>query len=190
MSQKALICRIVTNVMDKNYRTDESLMLLYQHGDEAAFNELYARYKGKVYGYLMCRLNNKAVADEIYQNIFLKLHRTRALYDSKYLFPKWLFTIVTTSLIDAYRSMGRHKMEELPENISTNCETTPDVDMGARLDKLSDDEASVIKLRYYNDKSFEDIAKILNTSESNVRQKVSRAVRSLRKIFSKGGSNE
>ena len=190
MSQKANIYRIVINVMDKNNRTDESLMLLYQNGDEAAFNELYARYKGKVYSYLMCRLNNKAVADEIYQNIFLKLHRTRALYDPKYLFPKWLFTIVTTSLIDAYRSMGRHKMEELSENISTNYEIASGIDVEAKLDKLPDDEVSVIKLRYYDDKSFEEIAKILNTSPSNIRQKVSRAVRSLRKIFSKGGSNE
>ncbi len=165
-------------------------MSLYQSSDEAAFNELYARYKGKVYGYLMCRLNNKAVADEIYQNIFLKLHRTRALYNPKYLFPKWLFTIVTTSLIDAYRSMGRHKMEELSENISINCEIASDMDVDARLDKLSDDESSVIKLRYYEDKSFDDIAKILDTSQANVRQKVSRAVHSLRKIFSKGGNYE
>jgi len=165
-------------------------MLLYQNGEEAAFNELYSRYKGKVYGYLMCRLNNKAAADEVYQNIFLKLHRTRVIYDPKYLFPKWLFTIVTTSLIDTYRSMGRHKMEELPENISANCETASSIDIEVKLDKLSTDEASVIKLRYYDDKSFEEIAKILNTSPSNVRQKVSRAVRSLRKIFSKGGNNE
>ncbi|MCX6112651.1 MAG: sigma-70 family RNA polymerase sigma factor [Proteobacteria bacterium] len=176
--------------MDIRKQTDENLMLLYQNGDEAAFNELYTRYKGKVYGYLICRLNNNAVADEVYQNIFLKLHRTRSLYNPKYLFPKWLFTIVTTMLIDTYRSMGRNKMEELPENISMGCEIAETPDIDAKLNKLSDDEAAIIKLRYYDDKSFEDIAKILNTSQVNVRQKVSRAVRSLKKIFSKGGKNE
>ncbi|MEI6093668.1 MAG: sigma-70 family RNA polymerase sigma factor [bacterium] len=176
--------------MDIKTKNDEVLMELYKEGQEAAFNELYLRYKSKVYGYLKCKLGGSPMLDEVYQNIFLKLHKTRDLYNPKYKFPVWLFTIVKTSLIDAYRSNGHYKTEELPDNLTETLENKDDVcDIEAKLSGLSPSDSNVIKLRYYDDKSFEEIAKELETTSMNARQRVSRAIHSLRKIF-KGGHHE
>jgi RNA polymerase sigma-70 factor, ECF subfamily len=166
-------------------KTDEELMLSYVQGDESAFNELYNRYKGKVYGYLLNRVRDQTNANDIFQSIFLKFHRTRDLYNVKYPVSKWIFTIVTTSLIDTYRSMGRHRTEKLPDDIATD--PGQPVDLGPELDKLSEPERNIIKLRYLDDKSFEEISQILGKTEINVRKILSRATLALRKIIPKGG---
>lgn len=171
--------------MDIKDYTDEALMSLYQAGNEDAFNILYGRYKGRIYSYLIKRLNNVATVSDVYQNIFVKMHKSRDLYNPKYLFSQWIFTIVTSTLIDTYRSIGRNKTEELSDNLASVSSDSEPVDIKSELSKLSEADSDIIKLRYYEDKSFMEIAELLNMSELNVRQKISRAIRKLRKFFNR-----
>lgn len=60
--------------------TDEELMARYQGGDEAAFEEIYARYGRKIYGFLVRRLGQADDCAELFQETFLRLHKGRALY--------------------------------------------------------------------------------------------------------------
>lgn len=162
-------------------------MELYKEGQEVAFNELHLRYRSKVYGYLKVRLGDTSMVDDVYQNVFMKLHRTRVLYNPKYKFPVWLFTIVKTSLIDKYRSSGRYKPEELNEELliqKENIEDGPNIE--EEINHLSALDQKAIQLRYYDDKSFDEIAKELKVSPVNARKKVSRAISSLRRIFTGG----
>src|SRR3989338_5977637 len=66
-----------SGVLPYEEREDELLMVQYANGDEIAFQELYRRYRARAYGYLSRRVRNSGVADELFQKVFLKLHRSR-----------------------------------------------------------------------------------------------------------------
>src|SRR5262245_34076953 len=82
-------------------------MAAYQAGNEAAFSELFKRYSGSVYGFLVRRLGDRALAEDLYQEAFLRLHHGRATYDSRRPFRAWLFGIVHNLLTDSFRKRAR-----------------------------------------------------------------------------------
>ncbi len=165
------------------------LMALYQEGDIEAFNCLYDKYKSLVYGYLYKRVNKRTEIDDIFQDVFLRLHHSRSRYKSEFPFEPWLFTVLRNSLIDYYRK----KKKEYPDVSLDGLEVTPSalqVEDKHNLDGLLPKDADLkksqrqaIELRYGEDFSFEEIADTLGTTSSNARQLVSRALKKLRKFL-------
>jgi RNA polymerase sigma-70 factor (ECF subfamily) len=160
--------------------TDEDLMELYQNGDALAFETIYYRHKDKIYTYLQKRLTNKEQIDDLFQSILVKFHKSRHLYEKKYLLLKWLYTICRSELLDFAKKRkvqlvelnDKHigiSTEEEDRQIDIDCEST-----------LSEKEKNAIKLRYYSDQDFNEISKVLNTSESNTRKIISRGLKKLR----------
>ncbi len=88
-------------------RTDEELMLAYGAGDAAAFDALYARHRGPVFRYLRRQTGNAALAEELFQDVWLKLIDARAGYEPRAKFTTWLFTIAHNRLMDHFRSASR-----------------------------------------------------------------------------------
>ncbi len=165
------------------------LMVLYQGGDMEAFNCLYDRYKSLVYGYLHKRLGNRAEVDEVFQDVFLRLHHSRSRYKRALPFEPWLYAVLRNSLIDHHRKKKKQYLDTSLEEL----EVTPtalrfedkhnlDGLLPENVD-LSKTQRQAIELRYGEDFSFEDIAKTLGTTSSNARQLVSRALKKLRKII-------
>ncbi|WP_456387634.1 RNA polymerase sigma factor [Desulfolithobacter sp.] len=168
------------------------LMVLYQEGDMEAFNCLYDRYKSLVYGYLRKRLGNRAEVDEVFQDVFLRLHHSRSRYKSEFPFEPWLYAVLRNSLIDHYRKKEKQyhdvsldELEVLPTVLQVEDKHNLDGLLPENVD-LSKKQRHAIELRYGEDFSFEDIAKTLGTTSSNARQLVSRALKRLRKIIKPG----
>jgi RNA polymerase sigma-70 factor (ECF subfamily) len=165
------------------------LMTLYQSDDIEAFNYLYEKYKSLVYGYLYKRVNNRTEVDEIFQDVFLRLHSSRSRYKSEFPFEPWLFAVLRNSLIDYYRK----KRKEYYDVPLDGLEVTPSAlrvedkhNLDGLLPKdadLSKSQRQAIELRYGEDFSFEEIADSLGTTSSNARQLVSRALKRLRKVI-------
>jgi RNA polymerase sigma-70 factor (ECF subfamily) len=158
-------------------------MLAYQLGDENAFRELYARHAPKVFGFLRSKIRDEVKARDIFQATFLKLHRNRSRYNSALPFVPWLFTICRNELLDALKKDRRSQVdfvEEVPEQSHAQ-HTLGTVD----LSHLSVIQQKAVDLRFTQDFSFEEIAVALETSPSNARQLVSRALRTLRSFYGK-----
>jgi RNA polymerase sigma-70 factor (ECF subfamily) len=165
------------------------LMALYQGGDIEAFNCLYDKYKSLVYGYLYKRVNKRTEVDEIFQDVFLRLHSSRSRYKSELSFEPWLFAVLRNSLIDYYRKK-RKEYHNVPLD---DLEMPPSAlqfedkhNLNGLLPKdadLSKNQRQAIELRYGEDFSFEEIAHRLETTSSNARQLVSRALKRLRKFI-------
>src|SRR5574343_1651229 len=83
--------------------SEEELMALYQDGSEDAFNLLYKRNSDKIYGFLLNKVRDEQVANEIFQSTFLKLHKGRHLYNKDLPFLPWLFAICRNTLSDYFR---------------------------------------------------------------------------------------
>lgn len=95
--------------------SDETLMRRYAEGDAAAFEELYARYRKSLYGFLVRQCGNPQTAEELYQEIWLKLIRARERYEVRASFRTFLFRIAHNTLVDHLRALGRHPEQEALE---------------------------------------------------------------------------
>lgn len=83
--------------------SDEALMLGYRDGDAGAFDTLYARHKGGVYRYLLRQCRNAALADELFQDVWMNLIRARAGYSVQAKFSTYLYCIAHNRLMDHFR---------------------------------------------------------------------------------------
>lgn len=163
--------------------SDEELMKAYQNGNLLAFEILYERHKSHVLGYLMKKLRNRYAAEEVFQSTFMKLHSTRLQYDPSFKFPPWLFTICHNVLIDHLRKEKRRPSEETNSNVLNEL-PAPSITESSTIPALTgldERQRSALEMRYMEDLDFDEIAKKLQTTSSNVRQLISRAIRKLRK---------
>ena len=168
--------------------SDKELMKIFQDESIEAFEELYSRYKEKIYAYIKKRIKKEEDVEEIFQKTFLKLYEAKSSYKDKYEVSSWLYTISRNTLID----MQRKKKEVLVENYDDfDIESEPKVSdikeelMTNGLAELNDKDKKIIEMRFYSEKSFKEMANALKTSEVNARKLVSRAVAKLKVIMEK-----
>ncbi len=83
--------------------TDEQLMLAYRDGNAAAFDDLYTRHKGRLFRYVLRGVKTRALAEELYQEIWIKVVEARARYTPSARFTTWLYTIAHNRLVDHWR---------------------------------------------------------------------------------------
>ena len=86
--------------------SDEELMLAYRAGDAAAFERLYARHRTRLFRFVLRSIKVRAVAEELYQEIWMRLIEARASYTPKARFTTWLYTIAHNYLVDHWRKRG------------------------------------------------------------------------------------
>lgn len=163
--------------------TDEELMVQYLAGNAEAFNELFARYKGRVQAYLIKQVRDAKVAEDLFQQVFAKLHKSRALYDPERLFPAWLFSICRNVVRDHFRAMKRRPdvsekdVESIEAEVPIERESS---DLDEVLALLSDRQRQALRLRFEEDLDFDLMARKMNTTQENVRQILSRTIRMIR----------
>ncbi len=175
------------SVEDLKQASDEELMVVYQEGHEEAFMLLYERHSAKVYGFLLSRLRDRPMSDDVFQATFLKLHRLRGKYDPSLPFAPWLFTICRTVMLDAIRAQKRVTTHETLDEVAMMSVAAPLPSEPARLpdflpdlSRLPANQRQALELRHAEALSFEEIAVRLNTTPENTRQLVSRAIRRLK----------
>lgn len=90
---------------EQESRTDEALMRAYGRGDARAFEVLYARHKGATYRYFLRHAGGQAAsADELHQDLWLKVIGARARYTAQAKFTTWLYTLARHRMIDHWRA--------------------------------------------------------------------------------------
>jgi len=164
--------------------SDEDLMIKYMEGEYPAFEVLYSRHKSRVYCYVKKRIRDQGSQEEVFQNIFLKLHRFREKFDPKFLFLQWLYTISKSEVIDFLR---RKKITQVPfeeryelgEIDKTSFEGLDIIEKS----NLGKTEKQAIILRYLQEEDYNTIARILDVKETYARKIVSRGLGKLKKFL-------
>ena len=82
---------------------DEQLMLAYRDGDAGAFDTLYARHRGALFRYVLRGVKLRAIAEELYQEIWILVIEARKRYAPSARFTTWLYTIAHNRLVDHWR---------------------------------------------------------------------------------------
>ena len=169
-------------------KSDEDLMESYIMGEVVAFELLFERHSGKVLSYLSKRLQATKEAQDLLQEVFFKLHRSRHQYNRTLPFSPWLFSITRSMWIDFLK---KRRLEDAtdPEVIdklgqgSSGVGTSEPSFRKEILDHLPANQKEAVGLRVYDEATFEEIALRLSTSPENARQLVSRGLKKLKKIW-------
>jgi RNA polymerase sigma-70 factor, ECF subfamily len=166
--------------------SDGQLMGLYAHGSQSAFEELFRRYEGRAYGYFLRRVRCEARARDLYQDLFLRLHRFRHTYEPDRPFEPWFFQIARCVLVDDWRRQHRQAEVGIDEARLETAATDPERTSLARceserqLERLSPEEARILWDAKARGLEYSEIAAALSKSVAAVKQIASRSLRRLR----------
>ncbi len=175
---------------------DETLMLRYRAGDANAFTQLYARHKGPLYRYLLRQCGQPAVAEELFQDVWLKLIAARTGYTVQAKFTTWLYRLAHNRLMDYYRASARRLpasyAEDCPEwaAIPAPAEAQPENQEDRRrqaerlltlLAKLPEAQREAFLLKEEAGLSLETIAQITGTGRETVKSRLRYALARLRR---------
>ena len=150
---------------------------------------LYAQYCSKVTGYIHARIRNRADAEDLCADVFEKVQRKLAEFDSaKASVSTWIFTITRNTVIDYYR---RSKpTEELDENMSEDTELDEGLlnnetlsELAGALRAMPEELRDLIVLRYYDGKPLTEVAEIMGLSYGAVKLRHQSALAKLRKAM-------
>jgi len=97
---------------------DEQLMLAYRDGDAGAFETLYARHRGALYRFVLRSLKDRSVAEELFQEAWIRVIEARGRYAPSAKFTTWLYTIAHNLLVDHWRRKGLVLVELNDEHAS------------------------------------------------------------------------
>jgi RNA polymerase sigma-70 factor (ECF subfamily) len=85
---------------------DEQLMLAYGRGDAAAFDALYARHRSRLFRFVLRSIKSRAAAEELFQEVWIRVIEARSRYQPQARFTTWLYTIAHNLLVDHWRRSG------------------------------------------------------------------------------------
>lgn len=168
----------------------DSLATRAADGDRASFERIYHLLVDELYAYVRAQVQDDTVAEDLIANVFLKAWRSARRYRSgSDSFRRWIFGIARNEVRDHWRT-NRRLIELHEHDVSDESDTMLQDDPdGARrlvyraLAILTPDQRQVVVLRYFDNKSHEEIATILGKREGAVRALQLRALRRMRKVM-------
>jgi RNA polymerase sigma-70 factor (ECF subfamily) len=184
-------------------RSDVQLMLDVKAGDEQSFALLLQRYRSPLVNFLYRMVRNREQAEDLAQEVFIRVYRARADYVPSAKFTTWLFRIATNLALNSLRDTRHQRME-----ISLDAPVTADAEDGDErtldvadkhpdieqhlveetrkamikhaIDKLPEKQRAAVLLHKYQELDYGEIAKILSCSESALKSLLFRAYENLR----------
>jgi RNA polymerase sigma-70 factor (ECF subfamily) len=176
---------------------DAELMLRVKDGDEASFGLLLEKYRASVSHFLYRMVQDQAVSEELAQEVFLRVYKSRATYEATAKFTTWLFRIATHLALNWLRD---EKNERGQERLDQGTEDAParevpdraqsveqEMVQAVRVEEvrravaaLPDKQRAAVLMHKYEEMDYSQIAKVLSCSESAVKSLLFRAYETLR----------
>jgi RNA polymerase sigma-70 factor (ECF subfamily) len=176
---------------------DTELMLRVKEGDGPSFGVLLEKHRSAVVHFLCRMVQNYAVAEELAQEVFLRVYRARGTYEPTAKFTTWLFRIATHLALNALRDGKNERSQERLDGDSSDIparqvsDRRPSVEQSmvyeAKLDEvrraiaaLPEKQRAAVLMHKYEEMEYSQIAMVLTCSESAVKSLLFRAYETLR----------
>lgn len=185
--------------------SDQELIRLYLTGDEKAFEKLLIRNKDRIFGYIISKVRNENLANDIFQDVFIKVIRTlkNGAYNEEGKFLPWVLTISHNMIVDHFRKAN--KMQMVSESSSKSEEfnifsilkltdknieddlikSQIESDVVRLVEHLPHEQRDVLKNRIFKGMSFKDIAEMEDISINTALGRMRYALINLRKLVEK-----
>ena len=176
---------------------DAELMLRVKDGDGSSFALLLEKYRASVSHFLYRMVQDRAVSEELAQEVFLRVYRSRETYEPTAKFTTWLYRIAThlalNWLRDEKNERGQQRLDETTEDTPARevADRSPSVEQRllhqVKVDAvrqavaaLPDKQRAAVLMHKYDEMEYSQIAKVLSCSESAVKSLLFRAYETLR----------
>ena len=169
--------------------TDEMIMEAVKNGDLQQASLLFDRYHKRLFNFLARMTMERTIAEDLTQNVFLRLLKYRNSYREGARFQSWIFQMARNVFLDHYQEVKNKSefvnMETLPDRME---ESDHDVERQERvlhlsLQRLPEEQRELLVLTRFQHLKYEDVAEIMNTSVANIKVKVHRAINKLREHY-------
>jgi RNA polymerase sigma-70 factor (ECF subfamily) len=180
-------------------RTDVQLMLDVKAGDEASFDFLLQKYRSPLVNFLNRMVRDQATAEDLAQEVFLRVYRARKQYTPSAKFTTWLFRIATNLALNSVRD-NRHNRMGISIDAPADGDDSPPLELRARemrmdermierdrveiirraICSLPEKQRAAVLLHKYEEMDYGEIAGILECSEGALKSMLFRAYETLR----------
>jgi RNA polymerase sigma-70 factor (ECF subfamily) len=181
-------------------RTDAEVMLAVAAGDEAGYNYLVGKYHRQIIHFLFRMVHNEAVAEELAQEVFLRVYRSRQSYRAEAKFSTWLYRIATNLAVNHARDTKYERTAQTVELDAPDSESgsTPEVAdadpnveqrmlreermaaIRAQVAALPERQRMAVLMHKYQEMDYRQIGEVLKLSESATKSLLFRAYQTLR----------
>ena len=185
-----------------NVQTSDALLVKnYIAGDENALSILINRHQSKIYGFIYSKLSDRDIADDIFQDTFIKVIKTLKSnsYNEEGKFLPWVMRISHNLIIDYYRKNKKMPMFRETEDFSIfsiMSDNVPNIesqlitsqvesDLRKLIEELPEDQKEVLVMRMYQDLSFKEISELTGVSINTALGRMRYAIMNLRKVIDK-----
>jgi RNA polymerase sigma-70 factor, ECF subfamily len=176
---------------------DAELMLRVRGGDDTSFALLLEKHRGPVVHFMQRMVQNRAIAEELAQEVFLRVYRSRQTYEPSAKFTTWLFRIATHLALNAIRdskkwkgheSLNRELMEGVARQMADRRQTVEEklvgdarvMEIRQAIEALPEKQRAAVLMHKYEGLEYTQIAGALRCSESAVKSLLFRAYEALR----------
>lgn len=184
---------------------DAERMLAFQRGDMASFEELVRNNQGKVFSIVMRFVHNEATAEDLVQEVFIRVFRTAARYEPRARFSTWLYRVAVNVSLNALRSRAKLQTvsldvvsettgEEFHRSLADPAIALPHEMLGSdelevriveALDAIPEKQRAAVVLSRYERLRYDEISRVLGCSVMAVKSLLSRARCNLRDHLAK-----
>ena len=185
-----------------NVQTSDALLVKnYIAGDENSLSILINRHQSKIYGFIYSKLSDRDIADDIFQDTFIKVIKTLKSnsYNEEGKFLPWVMRISHNLIIDYYRKNKKMPMFRETEDFSIfsiMSDNVPNIesqlitsqvesDLRKLIKELPEDQKEVLMMRMYQDLSFKEISELTGVSINTALGRMRYAIMNLRKVIDK-----
>ena len=195
--------RIQSQGMDSGYGGDPDveLMLRFQQGDERAFEELVRRHTRPVLNLVYRYIGDASRAEDVSQDIFVKVYRARMKYEPKAKFSTWLYRIAVNHCLNEIRARKSQPALAAPVNDLLEQPSGEDPDqriahqelqaaVKAAIDALPDNQRAAVLLARFEEMSYEEIAETMDLSLEAVKSVLFRAKENLKQSLARYARNK
>ena len=187
--------------MLSNNLTDQVLVQNFLNGDNKSFEELLSRHKNRIFAFIMSKVKNRDITEDIFQDTFIKVINSlkKGKYNEEGKFLPWMMRISHNLVIDHFRKEskmrkirptsefdifdilddGRKNQEDLM------IQTQAHADLNILIEQLPEDQKEVLKMRYFEDLSFKKISELTGASINTALGRMRYALINLRKLAEK-----
>ncbi len=184
---------------------DSALVKAYQQGNEKGLEELVTRHRQRIYAYILTRVHDKDLAEDLFQDAFIKVIKTlkKGRYNEEGKFLPWVLRISHNLIIDHFRRNKRMPMMETTEDfdifdvisdagLSAENQIIKDQivqDVRKLIQQLPAEQKEVLIMRHYAEMSFKDIAEQTGVSINTALGRMRYALINLRKLIEEHNMN-
>lgn len=174
---------------------DLALMRLIASGDESAMRELIERHQNRVYGTIVRMLGSEREAEDLAQQVFVRVWKSSGRYQPSAKFTTWLYTIVRNLVFNESRRRTRADLQDsVDDEMRDDQQKTPSAELldaekmsaiQSAIDALPEQQRMAIILRRYEEMPYEEMAIVLKQTVPGVKSLLFRARTALRESLAK-----